>query len=46
MIDSTGFILYDFDAKRFVVQDSKDGERMLKVSKAILQETTHNLKNR
>jgi phosphoglycerol transferase MdoB-like AlkP superfamily enzyme len=46
MIDSTGFILYDFDASRFIKRDSKDAERMLKVSKAILQKTTNDLKER
>jgi phosphoglycerol transferase MdoB-like AlkP superfamily enzyme len=46
MIDSTGFILYDFDASRFIKHDSKDAERMLKVSKAILQKTTNDLKER
>ena len=46
MIDSTGFILYDFDAERFIKRDSKDAERMLKVSKAILQKTTNELKER
>ena len=46
MIDSTGFILYDFDANRFLVRRSKNAEQMLQVSKAILQKTTYNLKNR
>lgn len=46
MIDSTGFILYDFDASRFIKRDSKDADRMLKVSKAILQKTTNDLKER
>ena len=46
MIDSTGFILYDFDANRFIKRDSKDADRMLKVSKAILQKTTNDLKER
>jgi phosphoglycerol transferase MdoB-like AlkP superfamily enzyme len=46
MIDSTGFILYDFDASRFIKRDSKDAERMLDISKAILQATTNDLKNR
>lgn len=46
MIDSTGFILYDFDASHFIKRDSPAAERMLKVSKAILQKTTNDLKNR
>ena len=43
MIDSTGFILYDFDASHFIKRDSPAAERMLKVSKAILQKTTNDL---
>ena len=46
MIDSTGFMLYDFDAERFLQRESDDAERMLKVSKAILQKTTQDLKER
>jgi len=46
VVDSTGFMLYDFDANRFIVKDSKNAERMLELSKAILQQTTHDLKNR
>ena len=46
MVDSTGFILYDFDAERFLQRESDDAERMLKVSKAILQKTTQDLKER
>lgn len=46
MIDSTGFILYDFDAEQFLKAEGKDTERMQKVNKAILQKTTNNLKYR
>ena len=46
MIDSTGFILYDFDANQFLKQSGNDAQRMLRVSKAILQTTTQNLKER
>jgi phosphoglycerol transferase MdoB-like AlkP superfamily enzyme len=46
MIDSTGFILYDFDASHFIKRDSKEADRMLTISKAILQKTTNDLKNR
>ncbi|MDE6012380.1 MAG: LTA synthase family protein, partial [Prevotella sp.] len=46
MIDSTGFILYDFDADQFLKQESGDADRMLNISKAILQKTTEDLKQR
>ena len=46
LIDSTSHILYDFTAQRFIVDQSTDKERLLRVSKAILQRTTHDLKNR
>ena len=46
LIDSTGCVLYDFDARRFVVSESSDAERLLNVNKAILQLTTHDLQNR
>lgn len=43
IVDSTGHVLYDFDARRFTVNDSPDSERLLQLSKAILQVTTHDL---
>ena len=43
MIDSTGHALYDFDARRFIVSQTTDADRLLQVSKAILQLTTHSL---
>lgn len=46
IVDSTGHVLYDFDARRFVVAESRDSERLLSVSKAMLQTTTNDLKNR
>ena len=46
LIDSTGHVLYDFDAQRFVVSESSDAQRMLRVSKAILQTTSTDLMNR
>lgn len=46
MIDSTGFILYDFDADQFLKQESRDADRMLNINKAILQKTTEDLKQR
>ena len=46
LIDSTGCVLYDFDARRFVTSESSDAERLLNVNKAILQLTIHDLQNR
>lgn len=44
IIDSTGHALYDFDARRFIVSETADANRLLDVSKAILQLTTERLK--
>ena len=46
LIDSTGQILYDFEARRFIISQSTDAERMLDVCKAILQRTINDLKCR
>lgn len=46
IVDSTGHVLYDFDAKRITVSEGNDTQRQLNVSKAILQVTTNDLKNR
>jgi len=46
IVDSTGHQLYDFDTQRFTVDESSGSERLLRVSKAILQTTTNDLKNR
>ena len=43
LTDSTGQVLYDFDAQQFIVSESTDAERMLNTSKAILQETINDL---
>jgi phosphoglycerol transferase MdoB-like AlkP superfamily enzyme len=43
LIDSTGYILYDFDAKHFITSQSADKEKMLDINKAILQLTTEDL---
>lgn len=43
LCDSTGHVLYDFDANRFIVSESADANRLLRVSKAILQTTTADL---
>ena len=46
LVDSTGYILYDFDAHRLTISQSTDSLRMLNVDKAILQRTTKDLKER
>lgn len=42
--DSTGQVLYDFDARRYIVREGAGTEHLLDVSKAILQITTNDLK--
>jgi hypothetical protein len=39
-------VLYDFTTNRFIIEESTDAQRLLQVSKAILQRTTDDLKNR
>lgn len=46
MVDSTGYIVYDLDFKRFTADRSSNSERLLKMGKAILQVTSNDLKNR
>ena len=46
MIDSTGHALYDFDAQRFIINEATDADRLLRVSKAILQLTTQDISSR
>ena len=46
LIDSTGYILYDFDASRFTVSKTTDQEQLLRLNKAILQTTTDDLIHR
>ena len=46
MVDTTGFILYDFDASMFIVNNSNEAERMQRLNKAILQITATDLKQR
>lgn len=46
LIDSTGHILYDFDARQSTITQSTDPERLLRLNKAILQVTINDLKNR
>jgi len=44
--DSTGHCLYDFDMKRYIVSEGDSCDRLLRVSKAMLQLTTEDLKER
>ena len=44
LIDSTGHALYDFDAQRFIVSETTDADRLLRISKAMLQLTIQSLK--
>ena len=46
LIDSTGYILYDFDASHITVSQCSDQERLLLLNKAILQTTINDLKKR
>ncbi len=46
LIDSTGHILYDFDAKCLTISESADNTRLQRLNKAILQVTINDLKKR
>ncbi len=46
VIDSTGYILYDYDASHLAASSGPDSERLLRLSHAILQTTTDDLINR
>ncbi len=46
LVDSTGCILYDFDVKDFIVDESPDADRLLRLNKAILQVTTTDISQR
>ncbi len=46
LIDSTGYILYDFDARQFSIKQSSDADRLQRLNQAILQRTTNDLKVR
>ena len=46
VVDSTGHVGYDFDGQRVTVDDCRDSQQLLRVSKAILQVTTNDLQNR
>jgi phosphoglycerol transferase MdoB-like AlkP superfamily enzyme len=44
--DTTGWMAYDIDANSMIANESNDSERLLRLSKAILQLTSHDLKNK
>ena len=46
VIDSTGFIAYDLDAQTLIANESTDTERLLKMARALLQLTSHDLINK
>ena len=43
--DSTGFMVYDLNSQRVIVNQSNDTQRLERLGKAILQSTTSDLKN-
>ena len=45
MTDSTGFMLYDLTADKITVRTSKEGDRMARTGKAILQKAAEDLRN-
>ena len=45
VVDSTGFMVYDFDSNRIVADKSSDSQRLERMGKAILQVTTEDLKS-
>ena len=46
IVDSTGHLLYDFDARRATISESSDAQRLQRVDKAIIQRTTRTLQER
>jgi phosphoglycerol transferase MdoB-like AlkP superfamily enzyme len=46
IVDSTGHVGYDFDGQRVTVDDCRDSQQLLRVSKAILLVTSNDLQNR
>ena len=45
VVDSTGFMAYDFDSNRMIADKSSDSHRLECLGKAILQATTNDLKS-
>ena len=46
MVDSTGHVLYDLDARRIVIDESSNAEQLAKQSQAILQLASEDLRGR
>ena len=46
LIDSTGYMVYDLDARQMIANKSTDSQRLERMGKAILQATTNDLKNK
>ena len=46
LLDSTGHVLYDLDAKKVLLGEGGNQEGLLKLSKAILQNAANDLRNR
>ena len=44
LVDSTGFMVYDLDSERILVDSCSHAQRLERMGKAILQSTTHDLK--
>ena len=44
--DSTGWVAYDLDANSVIAQEGDNSDRLLRLSKAILQLTSHDLKEK
>ena len=43
MKDSTGFVVYDLNANRLIVDDSKDGNLLIRKGMAILQTASEHM---
>ena len=46
LYDSTGWMAYDLDAQRMIASEGDDSNRLLRLSKAVLQLTSHDLKKK
>ena len=46
VIDSTGFAAYDLDVQTVIAHDGPDAERLLRQGRALLQLTSHDLKDK
>ena len=44
LVDSTGFVVFDLNAQRTIVNESRDAERLVRLGKAMLQSASDDLK--